>query len=138
MKGRSTPKAVLAAWAVAFNQHNIDALAELYASDAVNFQTPEEPVRGRKAIVEGLRMGFKEFPDMGFDLLNLYEDGDWAIIEWLGWSTHKSKIGDPAFAGKDGPRMHGCGFFRIEDGLIQYQRGYWDKLTWQQQAGLPQ
>lgn len=132
----SSPKAVLTAWAVAFNQHNIDVLETLYADDAVNFQTPEEPVHGKEAIIAGFRIMYELFPDMGFDVVNIYEDGHWAIIEWSGWSTHKSKIGDPAFKGKDGPRMHGCGFFKIQDGKIRCQRGYWDKQTWQKQAGV--
>ena len=33
--------------------------------------------------------------------------------------------------------LRGCGFFRIRDGRIVFQRGYWDKLTFLRQHGLP-
>ena len=33
--------------------------------------------------------------------------------------------------------LRGCGFFRIADGLIRFQRGYWDRLSFLRQHGLP-
>lgn len=137
MAKRTSPKAVLAAWAVAFNQHDVVTLATLYAEDAVNHQVADEPVKGREAIVQGFTFMFNEFPDMGFELINLYEDGEWAIIEWHGWSTHCSKADNPDYKGRDGERMHGCGFFRIIEGKIVFQRGYWDRETWQRTSGVP-
>jgi hypothetical protein len=44
--------------------------------------------------------------------VNLFEDGEWAILEW-----------------KDPHGLRGCGFFKIQNGLIEFQRGYWDKLS---------
>lgn len=132
-----SPSSVLLAWAVAFNNHDAEALATLYAGDAVNHQTPELPVRGRDAIRESFVTLFREFPDIGFRPLNLFSDGQWAIIEWHGWSTHRSRIGDPACRGKDGELMHGCGFFRIIEGEIVFQRGYWDAATWRRLACPP-
>lgn len=51
---------------------------------------------------------------------NIFEDGNWAILEW-----------------KDPLGLRGCGFFQVIDGLIVYQRGYWDKLSFLRQQGLP-
>lgn len=132
-----SPASVLLAWAVAFNNHDVDALAAIYAPDAINHQTPEEPVHGREAIRAGFTMLFREFPDIGFHPLNMFTDGEWAIIEWHGWSTHRSRAGDPGYQGKDGDLMHGCGFFRIVNGAIVFQRGYWDSATWNRLAGPP-
>ena len=50
---------------------------------------------------------------------NLFEDGDWAILEW-----------------RDPNGLRGCGFFRVTDGLIRFQRGYWDRLTFLKAQGL--
>jgi limonene-1,2-epoxide hydrolase len=47
---------------------------------------------------------------------NIFEDGQWAILEW-----------------KD---LRGCGFFRIEDDKIAFQRGYWDPLSFLKAHGL--
>ena len=137
MAQRTSPKAVLAAWAVAFNQHDIETLRNLYAEKAVNHQVADEPVRGREEITAGFSFLFNAFPDIGFEVINIHEDGEWAIIEWHGWSTHRNRLDDPAFSGRDGERMHGCGFFRIQEGKIVFQRGYWDKETWMRTSGAP-
>jgi len=46
---------------------------------------------------------------------NIFEDGEWAIMEW-----------------KDPEGLRGCGFFHVVDGKIKLQRGYWDKLSFMQ------
>jgi hypothetical protein len=51
---------------------------------------------------------------------NLFEDGEWAILEW-----------------RDPKDLRGCGFFRVVDGRIAFQRGYWDKLSFLKLHGLP-
>jgi hypothetical protein len=51
---------------------------------------------------------------------NLFEDGDWAMLEW-----------------RDPKGLRGCGFFHVRDDRIVFQRGYWDKLTFLRQQGLP-
>jgi hypothetical protein len=51
---------------------------------------------------------------------NIFEDGEWAILEW-----------------RDPLGLRGCGFFHIVDGKIALQRGYWDKLTFLRAHGLP-
>ncbi|HEV2170776.1 MAG TPA: nuclear transport factor 2 family protein [Candidatus Binatus sp.] len=44
------PRDVVRAWVDAFNQADVEALAALYASDAINHQVAEVPVEGREAI----------------------------------------------------------------------------------------
>jgi hypothetical protein len=51
---------------------------------------------------------------------NIFEDHQWAILEW------KDPIG-----------LRGCGFFRIENDKIVFQRGYWDRLSFLRAHGLP-
>lgn len=43
---------------------------------------------------------------------NIFEDGEWAILEW-----------------KDPLGLRGFGFFHVTDDKIVFQRGYWDKLS---------
>jgi diadenosine tetraphosphate (Ap4A) HIT family hydrolase len=95
------------------------ALAAMYAQDAINHQLPEEPVSGRYAIQAMFEHEFGRarmvcIPE------RILEDGEWAVLEW-----------------KDPMGLRGCGFFRIHDGKIVVQRGYWDKLTFLRQHGLP-
>lgn len=113
------PRDVIAAWVEAFNQGDVDALAGLYGEEAVNHQTPDVPVIGRDAI---RAMFAREFAaaDMTCIVENLFEDGEWAILEW-----------------RDPLGLRGCGFFHVRNGRIVFQRGYWDRLTFLRSHGLP-
>jgi len=114
-----TPRKLVEAWVDAFNRADPDSLAALYAEDAVNHQVAESPVAGRDAIRRMFAAGF-ETADMTCLVENIFEDEEWAILEW-----------------RDPLGLRGCGFFRIVDGRIQFQRGYWDKLSFLRMHGLP-
>ena len=129
------PKKVVHRWVEAFNRQDVDALTSLYAADAVNFQVAFEPVHGKHAIRQMFDEAFTSFPDMGFEVENLIEDGDWAALEWRGWGTQLGTFsGYPATGERY--ELRGCGFFLIHDGLIRYQRGYFDRATWFKQIGV--
>ena len=51
---------------------------------------------------------------------NIFQDGDWAILEW-----------------SDPKGLRGCGFFKVVDDKIVLQRGYFDELSFLRQQGLP-
>jgi limonene-1,2-epoxide hydrolase len=113
------PKEVVRTWVEAFNRADANALAALYANVAVNHQVMFEPVVGREAIRAMFR---REFATAEMECIpeGLYEDGEWAILEW-----------------RDPKGLRGCGFFRVLDGLIHHQRGYWDQLSFLRKQGLP-
>lgn len=114
-----TPKEILRRWIEAFNQADAEKLAALYADDAINHQVANEPVVGKEAIRQ---MFANEFASAEMVCIpeNIFQDGDWAILEW-----------------KDPNGLRGCGFFKINDDLIQFQRGYWDKLSFLKLHNLP-
>lgn len=114
-----TPREVVRSWVEAFNRGDADALADFYAEDAINHQVAEAPVHGRTAIREMFAAGFAA-ATMVCIVENLFEDAQWAILEW-----------------RDPTGLRGCGFFQIADGRIVFQRGYWDKLTFLRLQGLP-
>ena len=113
------PSEVVKLWVQAFNQADADKLAEFYSDDAINHQVAESPVVGKHAIREMFAEGFSN-AEMNCIVENIFEDNDWAILEW-----------------KDPLGLRGCGFFHIVNGLIVFQRGYWDKLSFLRQQGLP-
>lgn len=113
------PKQLVTAWIAAFNRQDAEALAAMYAEDAVNHQVAEAPVVGRAAIRAMFVAGFAA-TEMVCIPENLFEDGEWAILEW-----------------RDPLGLRGCGFFHVVDGRIIFQRGYWDKLSFLRQHGLP-
>lgn len=112
-----SPREVVEAWIAAFNDANVDALAEFYAENATNHQVVQAPVTGRSAIREMFEREFANH-DMHCIKENLFQDGDWAILEW-----------------RDPQGLRGCGFFHVEDGKIIFQRGYWDRLSFADSHG---
>ncbi|HSR49509.1 MAG TPA: nuclear transport factor 2 family protein [Acidobacteriota bacterium] len=115
----SSPKKVVQSWVEAFNNGDVESLMALYALEAVNHQVANEPVEGRDAIREMFEREF-EAADMTCIPENLFEDGEWAILEW-----------------RDPLGLRGCGFFQVRGGQIVFQRGYWDKLSFLRMHGLP-
>ena len=113
------PAELVQAWIEAFNRADARALASLYAEDAINHQVAEAPVAGREAIRAMFEAGFAR-AEMVCIPENLFEDGEWAILEW-----------------KDPRGLRGCGFFQVRDDRIVFQRGYWDKLSFLRLHGLP-
>ena len=113
------PKDVVAEWVEAFNRADVEALAALYAEDATNHQVVREPIRGRAAI-RAMFEGELARAEMTCMVENLFEDGDWAILEW-----------------SDPKGLRGCGFFHVVGGRIVFQRGYWDQLSFLRQQDLP-
>jgi ketosteroid isomerase-like protein len=113
------PRELVASWVQAFNEADAEKLGGFYADDAVNHQVAEAPVEGREAI---MRMFANEFAqaDMTCLVENIFEEGEWAILEW-----------------KDPLGLRGCGFFHVIDGKIVQQRGYWDKLSFLRMHDLP-
>lgn len=113
------PKAVVEKFVDYFNNKDIEGLAELYHDDAVNHQVANEPVIGKTAI---RKMFENEFTtaEMVCIVENVFEDGEWAILEW-----------------RDPLGLRGCGFFHVVNEKIKFQRGYWDMLTFLRQHNLP-
>lgn len=107
----STPKDQLKKWVELFNQGNAEAIAECYTDDAINHQITQAPVKGKKDICTMFKNEF-DAANMTCIIENIFKDGNWGILEW-----------------KDPLGLRGCGFFQFENGLIKFQRGYWDQLS---------
>lgn len=129
-----SPKEVIKKWVEAFNKRDAELGASLYHVDAEILQIAfGTPLTGRDAICQDLKSFFKHNPDNETHIVRLYEDGDWAMVEWIGNATFYK---DPDSEGKPF-KLQGCGFFHIVDGKIKLQRGYFDKHTWFKQVDLP-
>ena len=114
-----SPRAVLEEWIRRFNAGDADGLAQLYHADAVNHQVAQEPVRGREAIRSRFAAEFAT-AKMVCVPEAVHDAGDVIALEW-----------------RDPMGLRGCGFFTVREGLIIFQRGYWDKLSFLKMHGLP-
>jgi limonene-1,2-epoxide hydrolase len=108
------PKEILLDWVDLFNKSDAKGIAELYHDDAINHQVVFSPVKGKSEIYAMFKREFSNAV-MVCIVENIFTDGDWAILEW-----------------KDPQGLRGCGFFNIIDGKIKFQRGYWDRLSFQE------
>lgn len=113
------PKEGLLQFVEAFNQADAQALSFLYAPNAVNHPVANEPVQGRENIKKFFEQEFAQ-AKMACIVENMFEDGQWAIMEW-----------------RDPLGLRGCGFFQVVQDQIVFQRGYWDRLSFLKQHGLP-
>ena len=105
-------------WVNRFNEGDIEGLASLYATDAINHQVVMEPLRGRPAIRQMFEVEFGRAA-MTCIVENLFEDGEWAILEW-----------------RDPSGLRGCGFFHVLNDQIIFQRGYFDQLSFFRLQGI--
>ncbi len=115
----STPKEIVEEWVDAFNGVDLERLMSLYSPEAVNHQVVDDPVEGRENIRQMFEREFAR-AKMVCIVENIFEDGEWAILEW-----------------RDPRGLRGCGFFHVLNGEILFQRGYWDMLSFLRQQGLP-
>jgi len=113
------PREVVHKFVDLFNNKDIVGLTALYHDDAINRQVANEPVVGKKAIHKMFEHEFA-IANMVCIVENIFEDGEWAILEW-----------------KDPLGLRGCGFFHVVNGKIKLQRGYWDKLSFLKQHNIP-
>ncbi len=113
------PKALIFEWVDAFNKGDANLIADFYAENAINHQVANAPVEGKEAIRKMFATEFSQ-AEMTCIIENVFEDGEWAILEW-----------------KDPLGLRGCGFFHVINGKIVFQRGYWDKLSFLRMHNLP-
>jgi steroid delta-isomerase-like uncharacterized protein len=88
-----SPRDVVLAWVDAFNRRDAAAAAALYHEEAINFQVATgEPTTGRQAMLDEFAYFFRAFPDNYTRPVSLFEDGEWAILEWEGGGTWKGEF----------------------------------------------
>ena len=114
-----TPKQLVHQWVDAFNRGDVETLAAFYADHAINHQVALDPVQGRSAIRDMFQREF-EAAEMHCIPEHIFEDGDWAILEW-----------------RDPLGLRGCGCFHVWHDKIVFQRGYWDNLSFHKLHGIP-
>jgi ketosteroid isomerase-like protein len=113
------PRALVEKWVELFNRGDAEALAALYAPDAVNHQVVQDPIVGRTAIRDMFAREFAQ-AEMVCIVEAIHEAGEVVALEW-----------------RDPLGLRGCGFFTVRDGLIVFQRGYWDRLSFLKMHNLP-
>jgi len=129
--------------AKAINAHDLDALAKVYASDAVAYDPMyPEPLRGREAIKKDSGDFFRAFPDLRFEISSIVEKDDGLGAGELVMSgTHTGPLATPT-GGEVPPTnkridLKGAAFVRLNgSGEIVEERRYYDVGTILRQLGV--
>jgi steroid delta-isomerase-like uncharacterized protein len=80
----------------AFNQHDADGFAALYADDATAYDPQyAEPLKGREAIRKDIEDFFRAFPDVQAKVLSSVAGGDAIAFEVEVTGTHKGPLVTP-------------------------------------------
>ncbi len=127
----------------AITKHNLDATANLYASDAVAYDPMyPQPLRGREAIRKDTANFVRAFPDLRFEILTVIEkDERTGAGEIRMTGTHtgplESPTGEQIAPTNKRMELKGAAFARVnERGEIVEERRYYDVGTILRQLGL--
>jgi steroid delta-isomerase-like uncharacterized protein len=127
----------------AFNAGDAEAVAEIYAENAVlhDPQSPE-PIRGREAIRGSYEQLFRTFPDARVTMLNVHAEGDLIMYEFRFTGTNEGPIatpdGDVPATGQQ-VEMPMVVFSDVdEEGRFSDTRRYYDTALMMRQLGLGQ
>jgi len=125
------------------NKHDLDALAKLYAEDAVAYDPMyPEPLRGRAAIRKDAATFFKGLPDVHYEIISTIEKDDQNGADEVRMTgTHTGPLETPT--GQELPPtnrrvdLKGGAFTRLnERGEIVEERRYYDVATVLRQLGV--
>lgn len=85
--------------AAIFEDHDLDAVEEFFATDVVQYDSDTEIVRGLEESREYFEGMLEAFPDIELDVLELVADDDRAIMRFEATGTHE---GDLSIGSQDG------------------------------------
>ena len=108
-----------------WNARDPEALALGYTEDGTIISPIFRTVQGREAILESCRGTFAMFPDWEYLGQELVVDGDNVAQAFLVHATHTGEfMGLPGSGRKFD--IQGVRLFKMKDGLIAYERRYYD------------
>jgi predicted ester cyclase len=109
----------------AWGSHDLERIAQFFHDDFENHQTPFEPVIGLAAYLRHCAHWFAAYPDLRFELVSVFGQGDLVCLEQRTLGTSRSD-----FFGNQARRREevvlSCDVFEFRDGKIARERGYWD------------
>jgi taurine dehydrogenase small subunit len=107
----------------AFNRRDVDAILSYFADDVewLMARGPEPKdgrrLKGKKAIGEALRARFEVIPDMRWEEMRHFIDGDRAASEWVVRGTNR-QTGEKL-------ELLGCDLWTFRDGKVVKKDTYW-------------
>jgi steroid delta-isomerase-like uncharacterized protein len=108
-----------------WNNHDAEGLAQAHTEDGTVVSPIFRTVQGRADILGSYRTLFTTFPDWQYSGQLLLVDGDNIAQQFLVHATHSGELmGIPGSGRKFD--IQGVRLFEMRDGLIAYERRYYD------------
>jgi len=123
---------VIAAW----NDHDIDRLAGLYAPDYEGVDVGQaNPQNGPEEACRAMARYMRAFPDIHFTLENTIVEGNHVVLAWTARGTHQGKLMHIPPTGHS-IEMRGVSLFTVEGGKITHGMHIWDVAGFLRAIGL--
>jgi steroid delta-isomerase-like uncharacterized protein len=128
-------KALVRRYFELWNAHEVDALGEVLADDAVDHD-PYNPYgqEGLEGAKKTIQMYLDAFPDTHFEIDDIVAEGDRVATRWTATGTHEGELMGVAPTGKKSS-VTGIAIDRIENGKIVEGWNSWDVLGLMQNIG---
>ena len=120
----------------AFNAQDLDRMSTFIDDGHVmDSDTLPESFRGREAWRQAMQGYFNAFPDLHFDIEQIFASGDYVTLRWRATGTHQGELaGIPATSRP--VELHGCTVREIRNGKSFHEWTYWDTGRMMQQMGV--
>jgi steroid delta-isomerase-like uncharacterized protein len=129
-------KAVVQRVETMVNDHDLDAIPEIFAEDlVVRFHGGREELRGREEFASYLAGSFEAFPDLSMTFEELVGEGDTVVVRYTGRGTHEGTYRGVEPTGRS-VDLSGMRIARVEDGKITEAWGQRDDIGVLAQLGI--
>ena len=120
----------------AFNTQDLDRMSTFIDDDHVmDSDTLPETFRGREAWRQAMQGYFNAFPDLHFDIEQIFASGDYVTLRWRATGTHQGELAGIPATGRP-VDLHGCTVREIRNGKSVHEWTYWDTGRMMQQMGV--
>src|SRR5215210_7449923 len=128
-------KALVRRYFELWNAHEVDALGEVLAEDAVDHD-PYNPHgnEGLEGAKKTIQMYLDAYPDTHFEIDDMVAEGDKVATRWSATGTHEGELMGIQPTGKKAT-VSGIAIDRIENGKIVESWNSWDVLKMMQDIG---
>ncbi len=128
-------KGIVGRYFEAVNQHNLDALDEIFAADYIDHAAPPDQPPGPEGLKRFFAVMESGFPDFHVTLEDIIAEGDSVAARFTFHGTHQGEFMEIPPTGKQ-VTMSGIDIMRIKDSRIAELWGHEDMLGMLQQLGV--
>lgn len=120
------PAVFIAELVAAWNSHDLDRTAALYAPDYFGEDISEpRPQQGRQAMIEGMARLLQAFPDLQVAMDEFVVEGNRIVLFWTMQGTHRGRMMKIPATGRP-VAVRGVSLLEVHDGLIVRSVRLWD------------